>query len=97
MQLYESLAMAAFAAAYIWRLQRRRSRTIVERGFYLCVGFYGAQRFAWEFLKPYGAVLGPFTMFHLLSAFLVVYAIVMIASNPHEMERERTARHSLGP
>jgi phosphatidylglycerol---prolipoprotein diacylglyceryl transferase len=95
-QLYESLAMAAFAAAYVWAF-RTGSRTIVERGFYLCVGFYGAQRFVWEFLKPYGAVLGPFTIFHLLSAFLVVYAIVMLASNPHEMERERTARHSLGP
>jgi phosphatidylglycerol:prolipoprotein diacylglycerol transferase len=95
-QLYESLAMAAFAAAYVWTF-RTGSRTIVERGFYLCVGFYGAQRFVWEFLKPYGAVLGPFTIFHLLSAFLIVYAIVMLASNPHEMERERTARHSLGP
>ena len=46
----------------------RRDRFFIENGFYLAVGFYGAQRFAWEFLKPYGTLIGPFTLFHLLSA-----------------------------
>jgi phosphatidylglycerol:prolipoprotein diacylglycerol transferase len=95
-QLYESLAMAAFAIVYVLAL-RAGSRAIVERGFYFCVGFYGAQRFAWEFVKPYSAVVGPFTVFHLLSAFLVIYAIVMSTTYAPENERERTARHSLRP
>ena len=48
----------------------------------LAVGFYGAQRFVWEFLKPYGALIGPFTLFHLLSAAILAYAVVMIATSP---------------
>jgi hypothetical protein len=46
------------------------------------VGFYGAQRFAWEFLKPYGTLIGPFTLFHLLSAALVAYAAFMVMTAP---------------
>jgi prolipoprotein diacylglyceryltransferase len=80
-QLYESAAMAAFAGFYIWRAHRN-DRFVIDNGFYLAVGFYGAQRFAWEFLKPYGTLVGPFTLFHLLSAALVAYAVVMIATAP---------------
>jgi prolipoprotein diacylglyceryltransferase len=94
-QLYESAAMAAFAVYYIWRARRagerserparqrpkvRNDRFVIDNGFYLAVAFYGAQRFAWEFIKPYGALIGPFTLFHLLSAALFVYAVVMIAT-----------------
>jgi prolipoprotein diacylglyceryltransferase len=79
-QLYESAAMAACALAYA--LAVRRSRFILENGFYLVIGFYGLQRFLWEFFKPYGTVLGPFTLFHLLSAAIVVYAAVMITTAP---------------
>jgi len=82
-QLYESAAMLSFAAIYVAGVLRR-SRFVIENGFYLAVGFYGAQRFAWEFIKPYGGVIGPFTLFHILSALLVVYAIVMIATAPHQ-------------
>ena len=46
------------------------------------IGFYGAQRFAWEFIKPYGMLVGPFTLFHLLSAALIAYAVVMIVTAP---------------
>jgi phosphatidylglycerol---prolipoprotein diacylglyceryl transferase len=95
-QLYESIAMTAFAIGYIWAFAAG-SRAVVERGFYFCVGFYGAQRFVWEWLKPYGAVVGPFTVFHLLSAFLVIYAIVMLANKTLETDRERSARHPLSP
>ncbi len=80
-QLYESIAMAAFAAAYLWRVTRN-DRFVIAQGFYLAVGFYGAQRFVWEFLKPYGTLLGPFTLFHLLSAAVVAYAVAMIATAP---------------
>jgi prolipoprotein diacylglyceryltransferase len=80
-QLYESAAMAAFAAFYVWRVHRN-DRFVIDNGFYLAVGFYGVQRFVWEFIKPYGTLIGPFTLFHFLSAALVGYAAVMIATAP---------------
>jgi phosphatidylglycerol---prolipoprotein diacylglyceryl transferase len=80
-QLYESATMFVFAAVYVWRV-RRHDRFVIDNGFYLAVGCYGAQRFAWEFLKPYGTLVGPFTLFHVLSAALVAYAVVMIATAP---------------
>jgi len=80
-QLYESAAMAAFALFYVFHVLRN-DRFVIDNGFYLAVGFYGAQRFVWEFLKPYGPLLGPFTLFHLLSATLFVYAVTMILTAP---------------
>jgi len=80
-QLYESAAMAAFAAVYLWRVLRQ-DRFFIDQGFYLAVGFYGLQRFVWEFFKPYGTLIGPLTLFHLLSAAVLCYAIVMIATAP---------------
>ncbi|RAI40779.1 prolipoprotein diacylglyceryl transferase [Rhodoplanes roseus] len=78
-QLYESAAMALFAIVYVVNVMNRDAAWI-DRGFYLAVGFYGAQRFVWEFLKPYGTILGPFTVFHLLSAALVVWAVYMLST-----------------
>ena len=80
-QLYESAAMTAFAALYLRRVLAG-DRFWITQGFYLAVGWYGLQRFAWEFLKPYGTLIGPFTLFHLLSAAVLVYALVMIATAP---------------
>jgi prolipoprotein diacylglyceryltransferase len=80
-QLYESAAMALFAALYVARV-KAGDRSFIANGFYLAVGYYGAQRFVWEFFKPYGALIAPFTLFHLLSAALVVYAVVMIVTAP---------------
>src|SRR5581483_11728925 len=54
-QLYESAAMAAFLVLYLWEISRG-SKLFVQQGFYLFVGWYAVQRFAWEFLKPYPAV-----------------------------------------
>lgn len=79
-QLYESATMAAFLAVYLFALAARNPFW-ARNGFYLAVGFYGAQRFLWEFLKPYAAVLGPFTIFHLLSMALVAYAGFMLWTN----------------
>ena len=76
-QLYESATMTAFLIVYLAALARRRAFW-ARHGFYLAVGFYGVQRFLWEFLKPYATVLGPFTIFHLLSLALAVYASLMI-------------------
>jgi prolipoprotein diacylglyceryltransferase len=36
----------------------------------------GAQRFVWEFFKPYPNLAGPFNLFHLICGGLVVYGIV---------------------
>jgi prolipoprotein diacylglyceryltransferase len=76
-QLYESAAMAIFFAVFVVLLRSSDSDAMLRRtGFYLFVGFYAAQRFVWEFLKPYGTVIGPFNLFHLLSLALIAYAIV---------------------
>jgi phosphatidylglycerol---prolipoprotein diacylglyceryl transferase len=74
-QLYESLTMAVFLIGFIVLL-RRGHPYLLRTGFYLFVGVYAVQRFAWEFLKPYGTVLGPFNLFHLISLALVAYALL---------------------
>lgn len=74
-QVYESLAMAAFLAAYLEGLARRRPWAM-RRGFYgLCL-WYGATRFGWEFLKPYPPLIGPLNLFHLICGGLVAYGWV---------------------
>src|SRR5712671_7864171 len=60
-QLYESAAMAGFAIVYIVAVVRRNG-FVIDNGFYLVLAFYGAQRFVWEFLKPYAALIGPFDL-----------------------------------
>jgi phosphatidylglycerol:prolipoprotein diacylglycerol transferase len=74
-QLYESAAMAVFLVAFLWAV-RRESALMLRAGFYVFVGVYAGQRFLWEFLKPYGTVIGPFNLFHLMSAALVAYAVL---------------------
>jgi prolipoprotein diacylglyceryltransferase len=80
-QLYESFAMAAFAVFYVAAVFRRDDY-VISNGFYLALAWYGLQRFLWEFFKPYGALIGPLTLFHLLSLFVVLYAVVMLATAP---------------
>jgi phosphatidylglycerol---prolipoprotein diacylglyceryl transferase len=50
----------------------------MRNGFYVLVLVYAGQRFLWEFLKPYGAVLGSFNLFHLVCAALLAYAAFML-------------------
>jgi prolipoprotein diacylglyceryltransferase len=76
-QLYESGAMSMFIILYLIALATR-DRWFLNNGFYLVVGYYGLQRFLIEFLKPYGHVFGPFTIFHLLSLALIAYSAVML-------------------
>jgi phosphatidylglycerol---prolipoprotein diacylglyceryl transferase len=88
-QLYESLAMAAFAIFYVLAVLNRNS-FIVTNGFYLALAFYGLQRFTWEFLKPYGTLIGPLSLFHLLSLAVLIYAAVMLATAPNvRLKHER--------
>lgn len=85
-QLYESFAMALFLAVMLWALARR-SPVFLRHGFYFTVLWYAAQRFVWEFLKPYGPVIGPFNIFHLTAGALILYAAAMIARGEHARTR----------
>jgi prolipoprotein diacylglyceryltransferase len=80
-QLYESISMLAFLVFYLGGLARH-NLFVAQNGFYLAVLWYGLQRFIWEFFKPYGAIAGPFGVFHFLSLGLIVYAAVMIFTAP---------------
>jgi len=71
-QLYESAAMAVFLGAYLLGL-RGRQAWAMRRCFYVICMWYGAQRFLWEFLKPYPRLFGPFNVFHILCLGLVIY------------------------
>jgi prolipoprotein diacylglyceryltransferase len=77
-QLYESFTMAAFLIVALVLIGRRNA-VFMRNGFYILVLVYAGQRFLWEFLKPYGAVAGPFNLFHLICAGLVIYSIAMMA------------------
>ena len=76
-QLYESFTMGAFLLVALVLIGRRQP-VFMRNGFYLLVLTYGAQRFLWEFLKPYGTILGPFNLFHFLCAGLVIYSLAMM-------------------
>lgn len=75
--IYESLAMGAFLAGAIVALHRR-SPTFLRYGFYLMTAWYALQRYLWEFLKPYGKVLGGHNVFQLAALLLVLYSLVMM-------------------
>jgi len=77
-QLYESLAMLVFLAIYLLALNRRAAWTR-DRAFYLFVMWYAAQRFLWEFLKPYPRLIGPLDVFQLLALAMILYALIFDA------------------
>jgi len=85
-QMYESAAMAAFLALYLFGLHARADWAL-RRGFYVMCGWYGAQRFCWEFLKPYPELIGPFNLFHLLSLGLVAYGWIYFARDVRDQRR----------
>lgn len=89
-QLYESLAMAAFAVLYVVAVFRR-DEYVIANGFYLALAWYGLQRFLWEFWKPYGALIGPLTLFHLLSLFVLLYVVFMLVTAPAVRSRHERA------
>lgn len=82
-QAYEAFSMAAFLAVALYCFARRQA-FFMRHGFYLLVGFYCAQRFIWEFLKPYAAVAGPFNLFHFLCLALIAYSVFMIKRTTHD-------------
>lgn len=78
--LYESGAMAVFLTLYLIAVFGDR-RWFIVNGFYLAALWYAVQRFAWEFFKPYAPVVGPLTVFQLLSLALGLYALAMLATS----------------
>jgi phosphatidylglycerol---prolipoprotein diacylglyceryl transferase len=76
-QVYESISMLLFLVVALVLIGKRQT-WFMANGFYALVAFYSAQRFIWEFLKPYAAVIGPFNLFHLVCLALLAYAFVMI-------------------
>lgn len=74
-QLYESLSMAVFLTVYL-RARLRGAAWARDHAFQAMIIFYAAQRFLWEFLKPYPAVLGPLNLFHLLMMGLIAYGLI---------------------
>lgn len=80
-QLYESFTMAGFLVVALVLIGLRNAM-FMRNGFYLLVLTYAAQRFLWEFLKPYGAVLAQLNLlnlFHFICAGLMIYSAVMIS------------------
>jgi phosphatidylglycerol:prolipoprotein diacylglycerol transferase len=77
-EIYESLAIVLFLTVY-WRALARRRDWAIRHGFHAFILAYAVQRFAWEFLKPYPKLIGPFNLFHLLMIGLAAYAVVWIA------------------
>jgi prolipoprotein diacylglyceryltransferase len=78
-QLYEAATMVLFLVVFLLLLRRGKD-PLLRTGFYLFTGFYAAQRFVWEFFKPYGTVIGPLNLFHLISLALLVYAFLFACS-----------------
>jgi phosphatidylglycerol---prolipoprotein diacylglyceryl transferase len=76
-QLYESGAMFLFLLIYLREIARG-SELFRANGFYLFVAWYACQRFIWEFLKPYPVLFGPFNIFHIVCAILLLYSILML-------------------
>jgi len=81
-QLYESFAMLSFLVVFLREIAQR-NEYVLRQGSYLFVGWYALQRFMWEFLKPYPAVVGPFNIFHLICGVLLLYSLFMMGRN-HE-------------
>ena len=84
-QLYESAAMALFLGVYL-RARLQGAHWARHHAFHAMIIYYAAQRFLWEFLKPYPAVLGPLNIFHILMLGLVAYGLFWSCrSRGHEL------------
>lgn len=72
--LYESASMLILTVFFMIALWRRVA-WYPHLAFYIFAGVYGAQRFAWEFLKPYPPMLGALNLFHVTCLAMMVYAL----------------------
>ena len=76
-QLYEAASMLLLLLIYLRGIARGQP-LFLRDGFYLFVACYAAQRFMWEFFKPYPKLLGPLNLFHMLCLLMIAYAFFMI-------------------
>lgn len=76
-QLYESITMLVLLAALLVSYPKQPAFW-QRQGFYVFVLVYAGQRFVWEFIKPYQAVLAGLNLFHWISLALLVYALFML-------------------
>lgn len=76
-QLYESVAMAV-AAAGLARWLIRRPDGYRRYAFPAVVGVYAAQRFCWEFLKPYATIALGLNLFQFVCLLLLAYCLWQI-------------------
>lgn len=74
-QLYEAAVVGAFAIV-LARARISGAQWARAHAFHALVIVYAAQRFVWEFMKPYPPVAGPLNVFHLLMLGLLVYGLV---------------------
>jgi hypothetical protein len=74
-EIYESLAMGLFLAIYL-PARFRCVEWATCHAFQAFVIVYALQRMAWEFLKPYPTLVGPFNVFHVLMIGLVAYGVL---------------------
>jgi phosphatidylglycerol---prolipoprotein diacylglyceryl transferase len=85
-QIYESLAMLVFLGFYLAALARQAEWTR-GRAFYWFIFFYAAQRFVWEFFKPYPDLVGPLDLFQLLAMAMMAYALLFDARAGRNQQR----------
>lgn len=89
-QLYEAFTML-FVAAYAAQRLGRGSARWWRYGFYYFSIAYGAQRFAWEFFKPYPPVASGLNVFQWLSLALIVYGCAMLFVNRERADGRQPA------
>lgn len=95
-EIYESASMALFLGLYLWGL-KRRADWAMRRGFYVMCLWYGLQRFAWEFLKPYPRLIRPFNIFHLLCLGLALYGWIYFRADERRQRAQERALPVPGP
>lgn len=76
--LYESLAMLAFLAGFLFWF-RRAPRAVAATGFYVFIAWYAVQRFLIEFTKPYGEAIAGLDLFQIGALLLFGYAVFMLS------------------
>ena len=75
--------MALFAAVFL-AARIRGADWARNHAFHALIIYYAAQRFAWEFVKPYPQIGLGFNIFHVLMAGLIIYGLVWWRRNGPE-------------
>lgn len=95
-QIYESAAMLFFLLVFVSALRAGRVWPL-RIGFHVLIVVYAAQRFVWEFFKPYPPVVSVFNTFHFLMLGLMGYGICWIirGNRAERIETEPIGTESL--